>query len=257
MACDLLDLDINGCTDVSFKGFKPIGWWTLLSNIYPASIVQTDGKVDFTLKSGQFYEILDESVNPFSQTVPTINVTGTHGYKQFSDVVKFPLKEFSPNAAAIVKELSIGVPIVIMLEQWIDGEARFPVYGLHTGLHASPEMTFELSDDRVWEIQLEGFNTGYPQLFFFDTDVATTATEQVKLVEYEYVTASISAGNVTPQAVGIEADAGKTVYAIMPDGTLYTSVAGTINVSYTGVAGVVMILKPKGTVVWVIAGDLI
>ena len=256
MSFDLLTLDINACTDVSFKGFKPIGWWTLLSNIDPASIVQTDGKVDFTLKSGQFYEILDESVNPFSQTVPTINVTGTHGYKQFSDVVKFPLKEFSPSAAAIVKELSIGVPIVIMLEQWIDGEARFPVYGLYTGLHASPEMTFTLSDDRVWEIQLEGFNTGYPQLFFFDTDVATTATEQVKLVEYEYVTATIASGVVTPKSVDVLADAGTVFYAIMPDGTVYTSVTNEISESYTGIAGTVMLLKPKGTVVWTVTGDL-
>lgn len=256
MSCELLNLDINACVDETFKGFKHIGWWTLLSNIDPLSIVQTDGKVDFSLRSGQFYEILDDSKNPFGQTQPTIGFTGTHGYPQFSDVVKFPLKELSPNSSAIIKELSNGIPIVIMLEQWIDGEAKFPVYGLYTGLHGSPEMTYDLSDDRVWEIQLEGFNTGYPQLFFFDTDVATTATEQVKLVEYEYVTASISAGNVTPQTVGIEADADKTVYAIMPDGTLYTSVAGTINESYTGIAGVVMILKPKGTVVWVIAGDL-
>ena len=257
MSCDLLDIDINACTDESFKGYKPIGWWTLLSNIDQTSIVQTDGKVDFTLKSGQFYEIYDQSVNPFGQTAPTVNVTGTHGYKQFSDVVKFPLKEFSPSAAAIVKELALGVPIVIMLEQWVEGEARFPVYGLYTGLKASPEMTFELSDDRVWEIQLEGFNTGYPQLFFFDTDVATTLTEQVVLMQYEHVTRQILEGNVTPRSVEITVDADKEVIARMPDSTEKTSIAGVIDENYTGyVAGTVYILKPKDTVVFTVAGDL-
>lgn len=257
MSCDLLTLDINACTDESFKGYKPIGWWTLLSNIDQTSIVQTDGKVDFTLKSGQFYEIYDQSVNPFGQTAPTVNVTGTHGYKQFSDVVKFPLKEFSPSAAAIVKELALGVPIVIMLEQWVEGEARFPVYGLYTGLKASPEMTFELSDDRVWEIQLEGFNTGYPQLFFFDTDVATTLIEQVVLMQYEHVTRQIAAGDVSTQSFTISVDVDKEVKALLPDGTLLTSIAGVIEYDYSdSAAGTVYIYKPKITTVFTIVGDL-
>jgi len=257
MSCELLNSDINACIDETFKGFKHIGWWTLLSNIDPLSIVQTDGKVDFSLRSGQFYEILDDSKNPFGQTQPTIGFTGTHGYPQFSDVVKFPLKELSPNSSAIIKELSNGIPIVIMLEQWIDGEAKFPVYGLYTGLHGSPEMTYDLSDDRVWEIQLEGFNTGYPQLFFFDTDVATTLTEQSVLISYEHVTRQIAAGDVSTQSFTITVDVDKEVKALLPDGTLLTSIAGVIEYDYSdSAAGTVYIYKPKITTVFTIVGDL-
>lgn len=247
MDCDLLNMDVNSCTDKAFKGFARVGWWTPLSNVDPASIIQTDAGVKFALRSGQFYEIFDGSKMPFVDTTPVTTFTGKHGFAQYTDRVAFPLKELSPNSSELIKSLSSGIPIVVILEQTDGGLGRFPVYGLFGGLHGSPEMTYELNDERCWEVILEAFNTGYPQRFLFDTDEAGTLALFNLLTGYEYITGlTIGAGTSTPQQVSLLVGVTPASYAVMPDGTTYTTDGfGSINEDYAGVAGNVLLIVPK------------
>ena len=246
MDYDLLNMDVNSCTDKAFKGFARVGWWTPLSNVDPASIIQTDAGVKFALRSGQFYEIFDGSKMPFVDTAPVTTFTGKHGFAQYTDRVAFPLKELSPNSSELIKSLSSGIPIVVILEQTDGGLGRFPVYGLFGGLHGSPEMTYELNDERCWEVILEAFNTGYPQRFLFDTDIAGTLALFNLLTGYEYITGlTIGSGLVTPQTTIGDIDPDKTGYIVLPDGTILTSVAGTFSDTWEGSAGSVIFIFPK------------
>ena len=209
MECDLLTMDIGSCTDKAYKGFNRIGWWTQLSNIDPASLEYNDAGVKFALRSGQFYEIYDGSATPFEGTAPQVAVTGRHGFKQYSDRVAFPLKELSPNSAALIKSLTLGIPIVVILEQTDGGEGRFPVYGVPAGLHGAPEMSYELNDERCWEVVLQSFNTGYPQRFLFDTDEATTLAWKKLLT---------SVGTTFGGGTVIYADFANELVTVVPDG---------------------------------------
>ena len=209
MDCDLLNMDVNSCTDKAFKGFARVGWWTPLSNVDPASIIQTDAGVKFALRSGQFYEIFDGSKMPFVDTAPVTTFTGKHGFAQYTDRVAFPLKELSPNSSELIKSLSSGIPIVVILEQTDGGLGRFPVYGLFGGLHGSPEMTYELNDERCWEVILEAFNTGYPQRFLFDTDEAGTLLLKTLLT---------AVGTIFGGGTVIYADIAASTVTIVPTG---------------------------------------
>ena len=202
-------MDIGSCTDKSYKGFNRIGWWTLLSNVDLLTMDDDDGKVKFHLNQGQFYEIFDGSTMPFSGTNPNVTVTGTHGFKQYNDRVQFPLKQLAPHSSALMYNLSKGIPVVIILEQTDGGEGRFPVYGLPAGLYAHPDMSFELNEERCWEIVLQSFNTGFPQRFLFDTDVATTLTYQKLLTA---VGTTFGGGTI----IFSDLDAGEVT--VVPDG---------------------------------------
>ena len=244
MDCDLLNMDIGSCTDKSYKGFNRIGWWTLLSNVDLLTMDDEDGKVKFHLKQGQFYEIFDGSTMPFSGTNPNVTVTGTHGFKQYNDRVQFPLKQLAPHSSALMYNLSKGIPVVIILEQTDGGEGRFPVYGLPAGLYAHPDMSFELNEERCWEIVLQSFNTGFPQRFLFDTDVATTLEMKKLLTDYEFIGGiTIETGGVVYLAIQNALDS----YVYLPDGSkLTTGETMTINLNpYTGVSGSMTIASPK------------
>jgi hypothetical protein len=246
MECDLLNSDVGTCTDKAFKGFARTGWWTPLSNVDPASIVQTAAGVEFALISGQFYEIFDGSKMPFADTAPITTFTGKHGFAQHTDKVAFPLKELSPNSSELIKSLASGIPIVVILEQTDGGAGRFPVYGLYGGLHGSPEMTYELNDERCWEVILESFNTGYPQRFLFDTDEAGTLALFTLLTGYEYISGlTIGSGVSVAKQVTLLTDATPVSYVALPDGGLQTSTAGEINTVYIGIAGNVILIVPK------------
>ena len=59
-------------------------------------------------------------------------------------------------------------------------------------------------------------------------------------------TGGLSVGSGT-QKIYLEVDSDKTAYAIMPNGTIYTSVAGVINQNYSGGAGRVTLAVPKNS----------
>jgi hypothetical protein len=183
---------------------------------------------------------------PFADTAPITTFTGKHGFAQHTDKVAFPLKELSPNSSELIKSLSSGIPIVVILEQTDGGAGRFPVYGLYGGLHGSPEMTYELNDERCWEVILESFNTGYPQRFLFDTDEAGTLALFTLLTGYEYISGlTIGSGESSTQVVYLDVSPSTTAYAVMPNGTTYSATAGVISEDYAGIAGNVVLIVPK------------
>lgn len=257
MECDLLTMDVGSCTDKAFKGFARTGWWTPLSNVDPASIVETDAGVTFALRSGQFYEIFDGSKMPFADTMPVTTFTGKHGFPQHTDKVAFPLKELSPNSSELIKSIASGIPIVIMLEQTDGGDGRFPVYGLFGGLHGSPEMTFELNDERCWEVILEAFNTGYPQRFLFDTDQAGTLAMKTLLTDYEYITGlSIGDGSSYVKREYLESSGTCYIYHLNSN-ALITSVDNIIDVEYSGIGEAVLLIIPKNGSIDITGSDFI
>jgi hypothetical protein len=183
---------------------------------------------------------------PFADTAPITTFTGKHGFAQHTDKVAFPLKELSPNSSELIKSLSSGIPIVVMLEQTDGGAGRFPVYGLYGGLHGSPEMTYELNDERCWEVILESFNTGYPQRFLFDTDEAGTLALFNLLTGYEYISGlTIGSGVSVAKVVYLHVDADETAYIVLPDGQILTSTSGEISTTWEGVAGAIILIVPK------------
>jgi hypothetical protein len=132
--------------------------------------------VEFQLKeSALFKEIYDNSVMPFDGSYPYFTQTSTHGYTLSNDRVKFPLKRFDPANAELIGALAKGTRIVIILEQYINGSARFCVFGLSGGLRLSEETALDMSgDDKTIEVDLVDVNTNYPNLFLWAGSEAAT-----------------------------------------------------------------------------------
>ncbi len=92
-----------------------------------------------------------------------------------NDRVKFPLKRFDPANAELIGALAKGTRIVIILEQYINGSARFCVFGLSGGLRLSEETALDMSgDDKTIEVDLVDVNTNYPNLFLWAGSEAAT-----------------------------------------------------------------------------------
>jgi hypothetical protein len=71
--------------------------------------------------------------------------------------------------------LAKGTRIVIILEQYINGSARFCVFGLSGGLRLSEETALDMSgDDKTIEVDLVDVNTNYPNLFLWAGSEAAT-----------------------------------------------------------------------------------
>jgi hypothetical protein len=159
------------------------------SNIDEASIVISDATVKFGLKSGEFYEIYDDSAMPFNGSGVTVEVSANHGYKFFNPTVKFPLKPFNQECANIVSALAKGSELVVILEQeekGTDDTSRYVVFGLQGGLYCTTPM-FEMANDSVWEIELVEHRADMPALFLYDTDLAGTTLLASMLLNYEWI----------------------------------------------------------------------
>jgi hypothetical protein len=127
------------------------------------------------LGSAVFKEIYDNSVMPFDGSYPYFTQTSTHEYTLSNDRVKFPLKRFDPANAELIGALAKGTRIVVILEQYINGSARFCVFGLSGGLRLSEETALDMSgDDKTIEVDLVDVNTNYPNLFLWAGSEAAT-----------------------------------------------------------------------------------
>lgn len=174
--CDLMENNVNSCSDKAHKGYRPVGYWAKHSDIDWSTVVYDENLVEFQLLgSAVFKEIYDNSVMPFDGSYPYFNQTSTHGYTLSNDRVKFPLKRFEPANAELIGALAKGTRIVIILEQYINGSARFCVFGLSGGLRLSEETALDMSgDDKTIEIDLIDVNTNYPNLFLWAGSEAAT-----------------------------------------------------------------------------------
>jgi hypothetical protein len=249
MDCNLINADINACAVKAFKGYKRTGWFTMKSNIDEASIVISDATVKFGLKSGEFYEIYDDSAMPFNGSGVTVEVSANHGYKFFNPTVKFPLKPFNPKYANIVSALAKGSELVVILEQeekGTDDTSRYVVFGLQGGLMCTTP-TFEMANDSVWEIELVENRADNPALFLYDTDLAGTTALKTLLTDYEYISGlSLASGTVTPQAANLKTLYTTSVsYLVLPNGTIQSSIEGVISYDWEGDAGQVILIVPK------------
>lgn len=174
--CDLMENNVNSCSDKAHKGYRPVGYWAKHSDIDWSSVIYDETLVEFQLLgSAVFKEIYDNSVMPFDGSYPYFTQTSTHGYTLSNDRVKFPLKRFDPANAELIGALAKGARIVIILEQYINGSARFCVFGLSGGLRLSEETALDMSgDDKTIEIDLVDVNTNYPNLFLWAGSEAAT-----------------------------------------------------------------------------------
>ena len=174
--CDLMENNVNSCSDKAHKGYRPVGYWAKHSDIDWSTVIYDENLVEFQLKgSALFKEIYDNSVMPFDGSYPYFTQTSTHGYTLSNDRVKFPLKRFEPANAELIGALAKGTRIVIILEQYINGSARFCVFGLSGGLRLSEETALDMSgDDKTIEIDLIDVNTNYPNLFLWAGSEAAT-----------------------------------------------------------------------------------
>ena len=174
--CDLMENNVNSCSDKAHKGYRPVGYWAKHSDIDWSTVIYDENLVEFQLKgSALFKEIYDNSVMPFDGSYPYFTQTSTHGYTLSNDRVKFPLKRFDPANAELIGALAKGTRIVIILEQYINGSARFCVFGLSGGLRLSEETALDMSgDDKTIEIDLVDVNTNYPNLFLWAGSEAAT-----------------------------------------------------------------------------------
>ena len=174
--CDLMENNVNSCSDKAHKGYRPVGYWAKHSDIDWSSVVYDENLVEFQLLgSAVFKEIYDNSVMPFDGSYPYFTQTSTHGYTLSNDRVKFPLKRFDPANAELIGALAKGTRIVIILEQYINGSARFCVFGLSGGLRLSEETALDMSgDDKTIEVDLVDVNTNYPNLFLWAGSEAAT-----------------------------------------------------------------------------------
>ena len=174
--CDLMENNVNSCSDKAHKGYRPVGYWAKHSDIDWSTVIYDENLVEFQLKeSALFKEIYDNSVMPFDGSYPYFTQTSTHGYTLSNDRVKFPLKRFDPANAELIGALAKGTRIVIILEQYINGSARFCVFGLSGGLRLSEETALDMSgDDKTIEVDLVDVNTNYPNLFLWAGSEAAT-----------------------------------------------------------------------------------
>lgn len=174
--CDLMENNVNSCSDKAHKGYRPVGYWAKHSDIDWSSVIYDENLVEFQLLgSAVFKEIYDNSVMPFDGSYPYFTQTSTHGYTLSNDRVKFPLKRFDPANAELIGALAKGTRIVIILEQYINGSARFCVFGLSGGLRLSEETALDMSgDDKTIEVDLVDVNTNYPNLFLWAGSEAAT-----------------------------------------------------------------------------------
>ena len=174
--CDLMETNVNSCSDKAHKGYRPVGYWAKHSDIDWSTVIYDENLVEFQLLgSAVFKEIYDNSVMPFDGSYPYFTQTSTHGYTLSNDRVKFPLKRFDPANAELIGALAKGTRIVIILEQYINGSARFCVFGLSGGLRLSEETALDMSgDDKTIEVDLVDVNTNYPNLFLWAGSEAAT-----------------------------------------------------------------------------------
>ena len=174
--CDLMENNVNSCSDKAHKGYRPVGYWAKHSDIDWSTVIYDENLVEFQLLgSAVFKEIYDNSVMPFDGSYPYFTQTSTHGYTLSNDRVKFPLKRFDPANAELIGALAKGTRIVIILEQYINGSARFCVFGLSGGLRLSEETALDMSgDDKTIEVDLVDVNTNYPNLFLWAGSEAAT-----------------------------------------------------------------------------------
>lgn len=174
--CDLMEKNVNSCSDKAHKGYRPVGYWAKHSDIDWSTVIYDENLVEFQLlSSAVFKEIYDNSIMPFDGSYPYFTQTSTHGYTLSNDRVKFPLKRFDPANAELIGALAKGTRIVIILEQYIGGSARFCVFGLSGGLRLSEETALDMSgDDKTFEIDLVDVNTNYPNLFLWAGSEAAT-----------------------------------------------------------------------------------
>lgn len=174
--CDLMENNVNSCSDKAHKGYQPVGYWAKHSDIDWSTVIYDENLVEFQLLgSAVFKEIYDNSVMPFDGSYPYFTQTSTHGYTLSNDRVKFPLKRFDPANAELIGALAKGIRIVIILEQYINGSARFCVFGLSGGLRLSEETALDMSgDDKTIEVDLVDVNTNYPNLFLWAGSEAAT-----------------------------------------------------------------------------------
>ena len=196
--CDLMENNVNSCSDKAHKGYRPVGYWAKHSDIDWSTVIYDENLVEFQLKeSALFKEIYDNSVMPFDGSYPYFTQTSTHGYTLSNDRVKFPLKRFDPANAELIGALAKGTRIVIILEQYINGSARFCVFGLSGGLRLSEETALDMSgDDKTIEVDLVDVNTNYPNLFLWAGSEAATLLllKGVRSIDNPYFELGISNG---------------------------------------------------------------
>lgn len=235
----------GACADKIYKGYERLGVWTDYDNIDQSSIVEADGKVTFSLKKGQFYEIWDDSAKPFDGSKPVSELSSKHGYKLFNDVVMFPLKAHKPENSALVATVSKNQKVVVILTQKAKGannESKYPVFGLSGGLYLKNPIS-DATSDVAWDLEFEDSNVGTSGRFIGGATAADVETNYSNLVNFEVLTGfSIQEGGI----VYVEVDPDKTCKVILSNGSILTSTAGVISGS-TLIAGEVIILVQKGT----------
>ncbi|MFZ4414254.1 MAG: hypothetical protein ACOYOV_14320, partial [Bacteroidales bacterium] len=188
--CNLLNENVNSCDINSYKGFTKLAWWTDFENIDTDTIETSGNRVNFSLKSGQFWELYDGSKNPYSGSQIKPYFTEKHKYEAYDDVLALPLRSNTVGNAALATALAKGSRIVTILEQkerGTDDSARYVVLGLSDGLQiASGENA--ATADVAWELVLDDKNTSSSGLFLAGATANDVATNLNNLVGYEYIT---------------------------------------------------------------------
>ena len=114
-------------------------------------------------------------------------------------------------------------------------------------LTAKAPIEEDLETDVAWDLELKWFSKLKPVTTAY-LPIASLFVNDGSGFDYEVITGlSLADGSVTPQVVFLAVDADKICYVVLPNGTILTSIEGTIDTTWTGAAGAVTLIKSKDT----------
>ena len=245
MDCDKLIQNINPCATTSpFRRWDEVGYIVPYADI--ANIVFNGMTVNFDT-IGSAFSVRDRRLNPFAGSGSEF-VRGDMGSVSWTERVNFPALANSVENATIANAIASGGRVVVILKQVdyeSDGKGKYQVFGIDGGLRIDSE-PFDPYADAAWNITLISEKMSRPAVYLWITDEATTDAKYSLITDYEYITGlSLASGTVTPQMVYLSVQDNNTCKVILPDNTIFTSTAGVINTTWTGVAGNIILLVDK------------
>lgn len=167
----------QSCANPIFTGHEQVGY--LINRADVASITRADSVVSaITLASGKkAYRIYQETKQPFNGSNAEF-AEGTVTNKVNKNVSFVILNDGSSIVEKITDQLLNGEFVVVLGRKWNNttGEAKYRVIGAETGAKCTA-LTHDPDNadtDGGWSVTLTESNAPSTEVFFFDTDVATT-----------------------------------------------------------------------------------
>ncbi len=234
MAITLCDFDIKknikyDCDKPLIRQYEP---YAIIANRRNVSW-SSNGDGTFKISCLDFYVIRNKNDKPFEGTISEFENENPYGGR-FKKTVAFDIPEFGAEIGKeAVEPIFAGEEFLIIFEKKDKSEkTRYEIFGLENGLKIESGSR-DMVADGIWKVVLTETGATIAEVGFWDTNENTTVAQFERYLNYEWIRGlSLANGGITPQVVYLEVDADKTCYVILPDGSIITSTAGTINTTW-------------------------